>query len=109
MNQSSNFNLTGNQKTFRFISYALTFLMMACFAMTVGVLIRNAIPAWSSDIISGIAQFIVIDRLYTYRRMKSLIPLSREWVLTLGAQWVVIVLFTKVLLSFAQGPDALSA
>ena len=108
MNPSLNFNLTGNQKTFRAISYTLIFLMMACFAMTVGVLIRNAIPAWSSDIIAGIALFIVIDRLYTYKRMKTLNPLSREWALTLGAQWVVIVLFTKALLSFAHGPDALN-
>jgi hypothetical protein len=107
MNQSSNFNMTGNEKAFRFISYTLVFLMMACFAMTIGILIQNAIPGWSSDIIAGITLFIVIDRLYTYKRMKSLIPFSREWALTLGAQWVVIVLFTKTLLSFANGPDSL--
>jgi len=107
MNHSSNFNITGNQKTFRFISYTLVFLMMTCFAMTIGVLIRNAIPGWSSDIIAGIALFIVIDRLYTYKRTKNLIPFKREWAFTFGAQWMVIVVFTKTLLSFANGPDSL--
>jgi len=51
--------------------------------------------------------FIVIDRLYTYKRMKALIPFSREWVITHAAQWIVVVLFIKILLSFAKGPDAL--
>ena len=107
MNHSSNFNVAGNQTAIRFISYTLVFLMMACFAMTMGILIQNAIPGWSSDIIAGITLFMVIDRLYTYKRMKSLIPFRREWALTLGAQWVVVVLFTKTLLSFANGPNSL--
>jgi hypothetical protein len=108
MNQSPDFNITGNQKVFRSISYTLVFLMMACFAMTIGILIRNLIPGWSSDIIAGITLFIVIDRLYTYKRMRSLIPFSREWAITLGVQWMVIVLFIKTLLSYANGFDSLT-
>lgn len=107
MNQSSNFNVFGNQKAFRFISYTLVFLMLVCFVMIVGILIRSALPGWSSDIISGISVFIVLDRLYTYKRMKSLIPFSREWIMTLGAQWVVIVLFIKTLLSYVNDFDSL--
>jgi hypothetical protein len=107
MNQSPDFNAVGSQKAFRPICYALVFLMMTCFAMTTGVLIRNLIPGWSSDIIAGITLFIVIDRLYTYKRMRSLIPFSREWAITLGAQWMVILVFIKTLLSFANGFDTL--
>ena len=107
MNQSSNFNMVENPKAFRFFSYMLVLIMMACFVMTIDILIQNEIPDWSSDIISGIAAFIVIDRLYTYKRMKTLIPFSREWTITHAAQWIVIVLFAKILLSFAKGPDAL--
>src|SRR5436190_18234255 len=108
MNQSSNFNAVENQKTFRFISYMLVFLMLACCVMVVGILIQNALLGWSSDIIAGIIIFVVIDRLYTYKRMKRLIPFNREWTLTFGAQWVVIALFIKILLSYTSSFDALA-
>jgi len=107
MNQSSNFNRVENPKAFGFISYMLVFLILACSVMTVGTLIQIEIPTWSSDIIAGITVFIIVDRLYTYKRMKVLIPFRREWTITYAAQWIVIGLFTKILLSFAKGPDAL--
>lgn len=108
MNQSSNFNATGNPRAFRFISYTLVFLVMACCAMSIGILIQVAVPDWSSDIIAGITLFIIMDRLYTYKRMKSLIPFSREWAITLGTQWVVIALFIKTLLSYTKDFDTLA-
>jgi len=107
MNQSSNFNIVENPKAFGIISYTLVFLMMVCFSMTVGILIQNVMPSWSSDIIAGITVLIVIDRLYTYKRMKALIPFSRAWAITLGAQWVVTALFTKTLLSYLNDFGAL--
>jgi hypothetical protein len=99
-------NAIRNQKVFRSISYALVFLMMSCVAMTIGNLIHNTLPDWHSGIIAGILVFIVIDRLYTYRQLKSLTPLSSEWAIALGAQWVLIVLLLRFLLSYANGLDA---
>jgi hypothetical protein len=107
MKQSSNFNLAGNQKVFRFISYTLVFILMVCCIMTMGILIQNEMPGWSSDVIAGITVFIVLDRFYTYKRIKTLIPFSREWAITQGAQWIVVGLSIKILLSFAKGSDAL--
>ncbi|HXD10848.1 MAG TPA: DUF4129 domain-containing protein, partial [Anaerolineales bacterium] len=107
MNQSPNFNVIGNPKAFQFISYTLVFLMLTCFAMIIGILIQSAVPGWPSDIIAGITLFIIMERLYTYKRMKSLMPFSREWAITLGTQWVVIVLFIKALLSYTNDFDAL--
>ena len=106
MNQSSNLTAVGNAKMFRVISYTLVFLMLASFVMTIGVLIRGGLPGWSSGIITGITVFILIDRLYTYERFKPLTLFSLDWVITLGSQWIVIVLFMRTLLSFANGPAA---
>src|SRR5258705_2556900 len=109
MNSKSISNAMGNAKGFRSISYALVFLMMVCGAMTIGILIQNALPGWHSGIIAGIMLFIVIDRLYTYQQLKSLTLFSSEWIIAYSAQWIVIVLFIRFLLSYANGFDAFLA
>src|ERR1051325_4114050 len=79
MNSKSMSNAMGNTRLFRSLSYALVFLMMVCGAMTIGILIQNALPRWHSGMIAGIMLFIVIDRLYTYHQLKPLTPLSSQW------------------------------
>ena len=106
MNSRSISNAIGNAKRFRSISYALVFLMMVCVAMTIGILIENALPGWHSGIIVSVMLFIVIDRLYTYQQLKPLTLFSSEWMIAYGAQWIVIVLFIRFLLSYANGLDA---
>jgi Domain of unknown function (DUF4129) len=106
MNSRSISNAIGNAKGFRSISYGLVFLMMVCAAMTLGILIQNALPGWHSGIIASFMLFIVIDRFYTYQQLKSLTPLSLEWLIAYGAQWIVIVLFIRFLLSYANGVAA---
>jgi hypothetical protein len=93
----------GNVKAFRSISYAFVFLMMVCAAMTIGILIQNAWPGWHSGVIASVMLIIVLDRFYTYQQLKSLTPLSSEWAIAYGAQWIVIVLFIRFLLSYANG------
>jgi hypothetical protein len=106
MNPGSSSKAIGNERMFRPLSYTLVFLMMACVVMTIGNLIHNVLPYWHSGIIAGVLLFIVIDRLYTYRQLKPLTPLSSEWVIALGAQWVLIVLVIRFLLSYANGLDS---
>jgi hypothetical protein len=106
MNRNPGSNTIGNAKMFRFASYGLVFLMMACVLMTLGSLIQNLSPDGHAGLIAGILLFIVIDRLYTYRQLKSLTILSSEWAIALGAQWVVIGLVIRLLLSYANGRDA---
>jgi hypothetical protein len=105
MNSRSISNAIGNAKRFRSISYALVFLMMVCVAMTISILIENALPGWHSGIIASVMLFIVIDRFYTYQQLKSLTLFSSEWMIAYGAQWIVIVLFIRFLLSYASGLD----
>ena len=99
----------GNEKAFRFFSYTLVFLMTACMAMTIGSLIHNVLPEWHSGIVAVVLLFIMADRLYTYRSMKSLTLLSSEWALNIGAQWILILLVIRFLLSYANGLDSLRA
>jgi hypothetical protein len=98
-----------NEKVYRSLSYVLVFLMMACIIMTIGNLIGALSPTSPAGTIAGLLLFIVIDRLYTHQQLKTLTPLSREWMITLGTQWIVIVLFSRFLLSSADGPDSLMA
>jgi len=109
MNLKSSSSAVGNENRFRSISYTLVFLMMACVVLTVSILVHNVLPSWHANILAGILLLIVIDRLYTYRHLKSLKPLSSEWAIALGAQWIVIVLFSRFLLSYSDGPTALLA
>lgn len=96
------------EKRFRPISYTLVFLMMACIVLTLSVLVRSLLPDWHAEIMAGILLFILLDRLYVHKQLQSLTPLSSEWVVTLGAQWVVIALVSRFLLSFANGPASLT-
>jgi len=109
MNPGSASNAMGNAKGFRFLSYTLVFLMMACVAMTLGSLIHNVIQEWHSGILAGDLLFIVADRLYTYRQLKTLTTLSSEWAIALGAQWILILLLLRFLLSYANGIDSFRA
>lgn len=96
------------EKLFRPVSYTLVFLMMACMVLTLSVLVRSLLPGWHAGIMAGILLFIILDRLYIHKQLRSLTPLSSEWVVTLGAQWVVIALVSRFLLSYANGPASLT-
>lgn len=98
-----------NQRAFRLLGYLLVFFMMVCGILTVGNLIHTLVPHWHSGVIAGILLFIVTDRLYTFRQLKALTFLTFDWTLAIGAQWVIIMLLTRLLLSYANGLDALRA
>ncbi|HJR78857.1 MAG TPA: DUF4129 domain-containing protein [Anaerolineales bacterium] len=108
MNPEYPSNLTRNEKTFRFIGYMLLFLMMACAVMTIGMILQN-VSGWHSGIIAGVLSFIVIDRLYTYRQLRRLMPFSSEWAIAIGGQWILILLILRLLLSYANGLDSFRA
>jgi hypothetical protein len=108
MNSRSIANASGNARAFRFLSYTLVFLMLACGVLSVSSLIRNVLPDWHSGLVAGIAFFVVIDRLYTYQHLKTLTPFSPEWGIALAAQWLFMALLIRFLLSYADGLDSLT-
>ena len=107
MNARSNF--TANEKVFRSVSYLLVFLMMVSAVMTVGAFLHNLAPAWHTGIIASLLLFVVLDRLYTYRQLRSMTALSKEWAIAIGAQWLLIALLIRFLLSYANGLDVFRA
>ena len=107
MNPGYRSNAIGNAKLFRLLSYVLVFLLMGCTILTLSILIHGVFPEWHAAIIAGVALFVVIDRLYTYRQSKSMTFLSTEWLIALGAQWIVILLVVRLLLSYANGMESL--
>lgn len=100
--------LTRNEKTFRFISSLLVFFVMTCVVMTIGMVLQNG-SGWHSGVIAGVLLFIVVDRLYTFRQLRSLTPFSSEWAIAIGGQWLLIFLILRLLLSYASGLDAFQA
>ena len=100
-------NALRNERVYRALSYALVFLIMACVALTTSILITSVFPEWHSGILAGVALFVVIDRLYTYRYLKTLTFLSTEWVVAISAQLIIMMLLIRVLLSFANGLNTL--
>ncbi len=106
MNSSARSNALENERLFRIISYVLVFLMLMCMVMAVSGLIHNLASDWPTGVITGVMLLVVIDRLYTYPRFKSLPLFSGEWAVTFGTQWIVFILFIRLLLSYAKGPDA---
>lgn len=106
MNSSAGSRALGSERAFRVVGYGLVFLMLVCVILSVGRLIHNFVPGWHSSVITGIMLLIVIDRLFLHQRLKSLSEFSAEWVVTFGAQWIVFVVFIRLLLSYAGGMDA---
>ena len=109
MNPGNAANVGGNERVFRVFGYILVFLIMCSVVMTFGSVIRSVLPGWHSGVIAGVLLFIVVDRLYTYRQLKTLTTLSSEWAIAIGAQWVLILLVIRFLLSYANGLDSLRA
>ncbi|RPI96688.1 MAG: hypothetical protein EHM39_10615, partial [Chloroflexi bacterium] len=79
MNPRVRSNAASNARSFRSISYSLVFLMITCFILAIGALIQNAMPDWPASIMTGVMLLLVIDRLLTYQRFKSLPVLTPEW------------------------------
>jgi hypothetical protein len=88
------------------ISYILVFLMIVCIIMAISRLLHNALPDWHSGVVAGVMLLIVIDRLLLHQRLKSLSAFSPEWAMIFVTQWIVFIVFIRLLLSYANGLDA---
>jgi len=107
MNSGLRSTAMANERIYRSLSYVLVFLMMACAALTISILIDSVLPEWHAGVMAGVALFVVIDRLLTYRYLKALTFLSTEWIVAISAQLIIIMLLIRVLLSFANGLNSL--
>jgi hypothetical protein len=106
MNSGARSSALGNERVFRSISYVLLFVMIVCIIMAISRLLHNFLPDWHSGIIAGVMLLIVIDRLLLHRRLRSLPAFSPEWAMIFVTQWIVFIVFIRLLLSYANGLDA---
>ena len=92
-----------NESVFRTISYILVTLMIVCGVLTFGNLVNRYVNTWSTAATAIVSALIVLDRLYTYQKMKSFPILSGEWLLAVSTQWIVIIVVLKVVLGLVNG------
>src|SRR5258706_5180330 len=98
-----------NVTAYRLVSYALVAAMMACAALTVVTLITHLVPAWQPWYIVVICFLVALDRLYTFRRFRDWMVLSKEWLTRFGTQLIIITLLTKLVVGFSHGWQAFLA
>ena len=95
-----------NESVFRAISTILVTLMFFCGVLTFGNLVNIFMPTWPTTAVAIVCALIMLDRLYIYGQMKSFSILHPEWLLAMGAQWIVIILVLKVVLGAVHGISA---
>ena len=95
-----------NERVFLAISYMLVTLMFLCGVLTFGNLMNLFMPGWPKTVVAIVCALIVLDRLYTYRKMKFFSVFSLEGLLAITAQWIVIILVLKVVIGVTNGLSA---
>ena len=98
-----------NINTYRLVSYVLVALMIACGATTIADIASRFNPGWQPRYLAFICFLVAIDRLYTYRRFRDWMFLSKEWLIRFGSQWITIVALTKLTVGLSHGLDAFLA
>ncbi len=92
-----------NVGTYRLVSYALVAAMMACAALTVVNLITRLLPSWQPWYIVVVCFLVALDRLYTYRRFRDWMFMSKEWLLRFGTQLIVMIVLTRLVVGLSHG------
>ncbi len=98
-----------NETVFRWTSYLLVALMVACSAWTLGSLLSRLMLFWQTWLMAAVCFLVALDSLYISRRLKNLTIFSKEWLITFSTQWIVILMLVKVLTGLSHGVDAFLA
>ena len=98
-----------NVTTYRVVSYIFVAAMIGCAAYTAVTLVTHIRPSWQPWYVVGICLLVAIDRLYTYRRFRDWMVLTREWILRFGSELVVIIVLTRLVVGLSHGWQALLA
>jgi hypothetical protein len=98
-----------NERIHRLVSAVLISVMMACAGLTVSKVGSQIWPDWQGSYLVVIGFLIALERFYTYRALKKLSTLGREWVVLISTQWVVNLIVIKLFVSLSQGFGALLA
>lgn len=81
-----------------FISSLVVALMLASATITLIQFLHRLLPTWDAVYLPGFIFFLVLERWYLHRRMENLPVFSAEWFLTLGAEWIIIMIILRLLM-----------
>jgi hypothetical protein len=98
-----------HEVVFRRVSSMLVAAMIACAAMTMGILINRLVPDWNPWVMTVLSFFIALDSHYTHHRMKNRPLLGSGWLAVAGTQIVMIFLVVKLAMSLSRGVHYLLA
>jgi hypothetical protein len=85
-----------NERTATYLSYALVCLM-AVFAIVISVRFGQALlPGWSGGYMVVLGFLVVLETFYTQRIRKNLVLLDPDWSKFYLAEFIVLLLLTKV-------------
>jgi hypothetical protein len=98
-----------NTNAYRVISYGLVAAMMACAATTLVSLLGQFNPDWQPRYLILLCLIVSLDRLYTYRLFRDWMFLSREWLIRLGTEWIILLALTKLMVGLSHGWNAFLA
>jgi hypothetical protein len=90
-----------------FASHLIVAAMMGCFLITVVQVGSRVAPGWDGDflIIAGLGASL--EAMIARRRLKSYAALSPEWLAAHAAEWVVLLVFIKLVYYAVNGFDRL--
>jgi hypothetical protein len=98
-----------NENASRLISYGLVTAMMTCTALTLISFVVRLSANWQPWYLAVLVFFTTLERLYTYRPLSKLSLFSGEWLAAHGAQWVIMLIFIKLVIGLSHGIEAFLA
>ncbi|MGD2155492.1 MAG: hypothetical protein PVG32_01365, partial [Anaerolineales bacterium] len=108
MNAQGSPRSTGfKEKNLLFVSYILVSLMMGSAALVLIQLVQRISPEWQATYLPGVVVFVALERLYTYRYQQGISPFSKQWVVSQIAQWVIMAIIIKLVISISHGVESI--
>lgn len=98
-----------NENTSRLFSYGLVAAMMTCVAATLVSFAFRLSGTWQPWYLIVLVFFTTLERLYTHRPLSKLSLFSSEWLAAYTAQWIILLLFIKLVIGLSNGIQAFLA
>jgi hypothetical protein len=98
-----------NENASRLISYSLVAALMTCAGLTLVSFVGRLSGTWQPWYLAVLVFVTTLERLYTQRIFSQLSLFTSEWLTAHAAQWVVLTLFSRLVIGLAQGLPAFLA
>jgi hypothetical protein len=97
-------SLRWNERVSSLVSHLLVGLMLTCLMITLVQFGEYLFPTWNGGYLPWATFVIALEAMYTKRAARSLLILSREWLIYRGVELVVLLLALRVILFLLGEP-----